>query len=297
MSLLENENYDLAENEENIKDDATFDNSNKGGNKKSNKNEKEFSKKKENKIIKNIIEFSKKNAIGTYVVVGIPLFFLSVLLAAQMKTVSNSEVVLQGKREAELADELVTLQRNYNDLKEKYTESQNVVEEYKNNSSTNSTLINSMKDEINMLSALSGNTDLKGEGIIITMTDAAQNSENSTIDTDSLVHDSDVLSVVNELKVAGAEAISVNDQRIISISGIRCVGPSIQVNYQKISTPIVIKAIGNAQWLESAMNIKNGVVDTLKGSTGIGISVTRSNNVEIPKFDGTLNFKYAETKK
>ena len=73
--------------------------------------------------------------------------------------------------------------------------------------------------------------------------------------------------------------------------------PSIQVNYQKISTPIVIKAIGNAQWLESAMNIKNGVVDTLKGSTGIGISVVRSNNVEIPKFDGTLNFKYAETKK
>ena len=295
--MLENENYDLAENEENIKDDATFDNSNKGGNKKSNKNEKEFSKKKENKIIKNIIEFSKKNAIGTYVVVGIPLFFLSVLLAAQIKTVSNSEVVLQGKREAELADELVTLQRNYNDLKEKYTESQNVVEEYKNNSSTNSTLINSMKDEINMLSALSGNTDLKGEGIIITMTDAAQNSENSTIDTDSLVHDSDVLSVVNELKVAGAEAISVNDQRIISISGIRCVGPSIQVNYQKISTPIVIKAIGNAQWLESAMNIKNGVVDTLKGSTGIGISVVRSNSVEVPKFDGTLNFKYAETKK
>ncbi len=295
--MLENENYDLAENEENIKDDATFDNSNKDGNKKSNKNEKEFSKKKENKIIKNIINFCKKNAIGTYVVVGIPLFFLSVLLAAQMKTVSNSEVVLQGKREAELADELVTLQRNYNDLKEKYTESQNVVEEYKNNSSTNSTLINSMKDEIDMLSALSGNTDLKGEGIIITMTDAAQNSENSTIDTDSLVHDSDVLSVVNELKVAGAEAISVNDQRIISISGIRCVGPSIQVNYQKISTPIVIKAIGNAQWLESAMNIKNGVVDTLKGSTGIGISVVRSNNVEIPKFDGTLNFKYAETKK
>ena len=45
MSLLENENYDLAENEENIKDDATFDNSNKDGNKKSNQNDKEFSKK------------------------------------------------------------------------------------------------------------------------------------------------------------------------------------------------------------------------------------------------------------
>ncbi len=252
--------------------------------------------KKKDNIITKIKRFCKKNSLGTYVAIGIPLFFLSVLLAAQMKTVSNSELVLQGKREAELADELVTLQRNYSDLKEKYEDSQNVVEEYKNNSSTNNSLINSMKEEIDMLSAISGNTDLKGEGIIITMTDAAQSLENDSINTDSLVHDSDVLSVVNELKVAGAEAISVNDQRIISVSGIRCVGPSIQVNYQKISTPIVIKAIGNAQWLESAMNIKNGVVDTLKASTGIGIKVERNSNVEIPKYDGTLNFKYAETK-
>lgn len=237
------------------------------------------------------LEYYKKNSLITYIIIGIALFFLSLLLVAQMKTVSDSEAVLQGKRESELADELVTLQRNYDNLKAEYEQSQKVVEEYKSSSSTNNTLINSMKDEIENLSTVAGTTDLKGQGIVITLTDAAQNP--NTVDTDSLVHDSDVLTVVNELKAAGAEAISVNGQRIISTSAIRCVGPVIQVNYQKVSTPIVINAIGNAQWLESAMNIKNGVVDTLRQTTGIGVTVERKDEVKIPKYDGTLTFQNA----
>ena len=243
------------------------------------------------KIRYNFLEYYKKNSLMTYIIIGIALFFLSVLLVAQMKTVSDSEAVLKGKRETELADELVTLQRNYDNLKVEYEQSQKVVEEYKSSSSTNNTLINSMKDEIENLSTVAGTTDLKGQGIVITLTDAAQNP--NTVDTDSLVHDSDVLTVVNELKAAGAEAISVNGQRIISTSAIRCVGPVIQVNYQKVSTPIVINAIGNAQWLESAMNIKNGVVDTLRQTTGIGVTVERKDEVKIPKYDGTLTFQNA----
>lgn len=243
------------------------------------------------KIRYKFLEYYKKNSLMTYIIIGIALFFLSVLLVAQMKTVSDSEAVLKGKRESELADELVTLQRNYDNLKVEYEQSQKVVEEYKSSSSTNNTLINSMKDEIENLSTVAGTTDLKGQGIVITLTDAAQNP--NTVDTDSLVHDSDVLTVVNELKAAGAEAISVNGQRIISTSAIRCVGPVIQVNYQKVSTPIVINAIGNAQWLESAMNIKNGVVDTLRQTTGIGVTVERKDEVKIPKYDGTLTFQNA----
>ena len=152
------------------------------------------------------------------------------------------------------------MQRNYNELKSKYDESQKVVEEYQNSSSTNNSLIASMKNQIDYLSLLSGTTDVKGEGVIITLSDGETPSDTSTR-TDTLVHDSDVLTVVNELKAAGAEAISVNGQRIISTSAIRCVGPVIQVNYQKVAAPFEIKAIGNAQYLESAMNIKNGVMN------------------------------------
>ena len=252
----------------------------------------------ENKSFKEIWEkvvlVFKKYSIIPYTVIGIALFFLSMMLAAQMKSMSDTEELIAGKRETQLADELVTLQRKYDDLKSKYDDSAKIVEEYQNNSSTNNTLIASMKDQIQALSAMSGVTDLKGEGIVITLNDGTKTSD-ASVRPDTLVHDSDLLTVVNELKAAGAEAISINGQRIIATSAIRCVGPVIQVNYQKVAAPFEIKAIGNAQYLESAMTIKNGVVDLLK-EYGVSVTVSRQNNVEIPKYEGEQNFKNASVK-
>ena len=173
----------------------------------------------------------------------------------------------------------------YDELKEKYEESQEIVEEYQTSSATNSTLISSMRNQINTLSLLAGTTDVTGEGIIITLYDGSG--------ANSLVHDSDVLTVVNELRVAGAEAISVNDQRIITTSAIRCVGSVIQVNYQKVAAPFVIKAIGNAQYLESAMTIKNGVIDVLNGY-GLKVTLSRESDIAIQKYDGALSFNFAK---
>ncbi len=253
-----------------------------------------FSKSVKN-IGKKINKFCTKNLVLPYTIIGITLFFLSLLLVAQMKSMSDSETILQGKRETQLADELVNLQREYNDLKEQYNKNLEVVEEYQTNSATNSSLISSMKSQIESLSALAGTTNLKGEGIIITLNDGSKLSDED-IRPDTLVHDSDILTVVNELKAAGEEAISVNGQRIIATSSIRCVGPVIQVNYQKVAAPFEIKAIGNAQYLESAMTIKNGVVDLLK-EYGVDVSVTRHTEISVPKYEGTLTFKNATSVK
>lgn len=236
--------------------------------------------------------FFKKYFLLPYIAIGIALFFLSMLLTAQMKNVSDTEKFVQGKTEAQLSEDLLSMQRKYNDLKEKYDANQKVVEEYQTNSSSNNSLIKSMKKENEELKTLSGTTDLKGEGIVITLNDGSNLTASSGDDASYLVHDSYLLTIVNELKAAGAEAISVNDQRIIATSAIRCVGPVIQVNYQKVGAPFVVRAIGNAQYLESAMNIKNGIVDMLK-ATGVDISVKREVEVSIPKFDGALTFKNA----
>lgn len=240
---------------------------------------------------KKIKKFMDKNSVIPYVALGVPLFFLSMMLAAQMKSMSDSEAVLKGKRESQLADDLVTLQRKYNDLKSDYEEKLEIVEEYQNNSATSDRLTASMKTQIEQLSILSGTTSLKGEGIIVTLTDGATLID-PELRSDTLVHDSDILTIVNELKAAGAEAISVNGQRIISTSAIRCVGPVIQVNYQKVAAPFEIKAIGNSQYLESALKIKNGVVDMLS-QLGVGVSVSRQDEIVIPKYEGTISMKNA----
>lgn len=255
-----------------------------------------MNKEKLKKIKNNIFSFFKKYNMVSYIFIGVAVFFLSMMLAAQIKAISNTTEVAQGKREAQLVDELTTLQRNYDSLKQKYDDNNKIVETYKNNASDNSTLIASMQKELEQQTILSGNADLKGQGIVVTLTDGNKVVENSSR-TDSLVHDSDVLTVVNELKAAGAEAISVNDQRIIAMTAIRCVGPVIQVNYQKVAAPFVIKAIGDAQYLESALTIKNGVSDLLTQGYGIGVDISRQSNIIVKKYDGAIDFKNAQVVK
>jgi uncharacterized protein YlxW (UPF0749 family) len=241
--------------------------------------------------VEKVINYINKYSIIPYFLIGIAMFFLTMMLTAQMRTVSSTAEIAQGKRETQLIDDLAQLQRKYNDLKHEHDENLKVVEEYKSNSTTNSELIKSMQEQLKQLSIAAGTENLIGEGVVIVLTDGAQTLDDG-LRQDSLVHDSDVLTVVNELKAAGAEAISVNGQRIIATSAIRCVGPVIQVNYQKVAAPFTIKAIGNAQYLESALNIKNGVADLLR-EIGIGVKITREKNVQIPKYDGSLNFKDA----
>lgn len=250
-----------------------------------------FSKEKRDIVIKYINKYS----IIPYVLIGVALFFLTMMLTAQMKTVSSTSEIAQGKRESQLIDDLAQLQRKYNDIKHEHDENLKVVEEYKSNSTNNSELISSMQEQLKQLSIAAGAENLIGEGVVIVLTDGNQTLEEG-LRQDSLVHDSDVLTVVNELKAAGAEAISVNGQRIIATTAIRCVGPVIQVNYQKVAAPFTIKAIGDAQYLESALNIKNGVADLLR-EIGIGVKIAREKDVKIPKFDGALNFKDARIDK
>lgn len=251
--------------------------------------------KKEDSKNKKIKEIVKKYNIISYVLIGITLFVSMLIISAQLNTVGNTDVISEGMREAELLSEISNLRREIEDLTEDYEKSQSVVEEYKTNASTNDTLIATMTEELNKAELLAGLTDVKGEGVVITIEDSDEIASDLNIEA-GLVHDTDITAILTELKAAGVEAISVNGQRIISTSAIRCVGPTIQVNSVKVASPFYIKAIGNADYLESALNIKGGIVDNLRGY-GIIINVERQNDIEIAKYDGTLKFKFAEVDK
>ena len=84
--------------------------------------------------------------------------------------------------------------------------------------------------ELKRVNMLSGLEPVKGPGLIVTLTDSTQPlqpGENPNLYT---VHDEDILKVVNELRAGGAEAIAVNEQRLIATSEIRCAGPTVLVN-------------------------------------------------------------------
>ena len=107
-----------------------------------------------------------------------------------------------------------------------------------------------------------------------------------------VIHDDDLLRVINELRAAGAEAISVNGQRLTGISEIRCAGPTLSVNNVRSSAPFEIRAIGDKKSLESALRMRGGVAETL-GVWGIQIDIKTSDNVYIPPYRGSIRQTYA----
>ena len=83
-----------------------------------------------------------------------------------------------------------------------------------------------------------GLTDVTGPGVIVTLSDSKKDIASSLNPSQLLVHDLDVLSVINELKNAGAEAISINDQRIVPTTGIICGGKYNRYKWRKSGSSI-----------------------------------------------------------
>ncbi len=114
--------------------------------------------------------------------------------------------------------------------------------------------------------ALAGLTDVKGPGVIVTMNDSKKPAVAMPpgFAPPNIIHDTDIAAVVNELKASGAEAISVNGQRIVAVSPIRCVGPTIMVNFTPQSPPFIIKAIGDAKTLKTGVELPGGVTTPIR---------------------------------
>jgi uncharacterized protein YlxW (UPF0749 family) len=109
-----------------------------------------------------------------------------------------------------------------------------------------------------------------------------------------LIHDSDINQTVNELKAAGAEAISINDQRLVAMSPIRCAGPTVLVNNVPQPPPYVIRAIGNGKTLQAAMNLPGGIADQLRGMDPAMIKMDQSAHLVISAYSGPTQPKYAK---
>ena len=115
---------------------------------------------------------------------------------------------------------------------------------------------------------LAGLTDVKGPGVVVTLNDSKKPMPPmpAGFAPPNIIHDTDIAAVVNELKAAGAEAISVNGQRIVAVSPVRCVGPTVMVNFTPQTPPFVIKAIGNPKTLYTAIELPGGVTQGIRAT-------------------------------
>ncbi len=202
-------------------------------------------------------------------------FVLGFILAAQFKNVQGSKSDLQNQRIEELAARLVRTEEERDELSKQISK------------------ISSNRGLTDDLKLQSCTVPLIGEGISVKMDDStrvAKSGENPNL---YLIHDDDILRVINELRAAGAEAISINGQRLIATSEIRCAGPTLSVNNVRSAPPYEINAIGDKKSLEGAIKMRGGVAETLK-VWGITLEVTPSDEIKIPAYNGAVKNVYAK---
>ncbi len=144
---------------------------------------------------------------------------------------------------------------------------------------------------------MAGMLDIEGPGVEIVLDDRKRDT---ILDSDPgmigyyIVHDSDLLEVVNELRAAGAEAVSINGVRITGSSRISCGGPTINVGKeQRFAPPFVIHAIGDPDALASYFQRDDSIYQTLI-FWGLRFDIKKKDLVQIPRYIGDIDFKYAK---
>ncbi len=147
---------------------------------------------------------------------------------------------------------------------------------------------------------LAGITPVQGPGIVVTLKDSVKrppadlpSQVSADLTATFIIHDLDLQRVVNELRAAGAEAFAVNDQRVVTTTAIRCVGPAIQVNGVPLTPPYVIRAIGDPGTLSESLALPGGIAEQLRQTDPSMIQIERSTALVLPSYEGSLMFRYS----
>ena len=227
------------------------------------------------------------------IALGVMCMILTLTLVVQIRTTNSAnQVVSQTFTSNDLRDQVLKWKEKYDYTYSELQTSEKRLEEVRQWASENTEGSMEKEEELRKNNILIGLTDVTGEGVIVILKD------NNTVTADSnildpsmvIVHMPDILGVINELKNAGAEAISINDQRVVSTTSLTCEGNIININGEKISSPFVIKAIGSSIYMNSALTRAGGTIEYL--NRYIQVSVKTSNNITIGKYTGVLNPKY-----
>lgn len=152
-----------------------------------------------------------------------------------------------------------------------------------------------LKVSLRVAEWMNGAYDMIGPGVEVILSDARPElrGENAAW---AIVHDEDVLHVVNALTAAGAECVAVNDVRILANTRIRCGGPTIHVRDRRLTPPFIITAIGDPAALEQVFSLPLDGGASLRdefNAFGLTFSVTKKNNVVVKRSLEGRHFQYA----
>lgn len=230
-------------------------------------------------------------------IIALAHLFLGYLLAVAFTTQERIQPRFPLSRKKELIKVINDLEKERQELKLELGKTRAQTTSLERKAAASQGYLQAFTEEIGQLELLAGLKKVKGEGLIIELADSPvvptdQSSANF------LVHDYDLRIVVNALWSGGAEAIAINDQRLISSSAIRCVGATVMVNSVRLGSPYIIKAIGPSDHLHKTLTSNPDVAKLLIGAAqnfGLAISITEDDEIVIPAYSGSFGISYTRS--
>lgn len=229
--------------------------------------------------------------------IGIALGLMCVLLTGaiviQLNTIKDAtKIVGTQYAEAGLKEEVIKWKEEYERLYRELEEKQKDLEVVRKDATKDNGRTKELQEDLDNTNRLLGLTEVTGSGLVLTLSDQDRTKikETGGDPTQAIVHAEDLIQIINELKNGGAEAISINGQRIISTTTITCSGTIITINGVKVNSPFEIRVLGNYFTL-TAIARPGGYLSLMEDG-GVKAKLEKQSNIVIPKYAGTIATKY-----
>jgi uncharacterized protein YlxW (UPF0749 family) len=217
---------------------------------------------------------------------------LGFVMASQVRTQQVIRSSAEQNRVDVLASKLQDAQGRVELMREEINTLRKKLTDYEDAASARDRLIEEMNKQLQEAKMEAGLIAVRGPGIQVILEDSPQRAATVQEQEAYLIHDIDLLQLVNELKAAGAEAVSINGQRVVAMSEIRCVGPTIKVNGTPVASPFTVNCIGDPATLKSALELPMGILETLQ-ALKIRTKVVKKESLLIPAVATGPKFRFS----
>ena len=232
----------------------------------------------------------KSNEANIFVLIA--AIIVGIMISLNM-SLSNKDpmTILDTKQYEEAVNDKIRLQDQINNMNEEYNLSYTKLNKYLDVGLNSAKVTQEMQDELLKNKMFFGTTSIHGPGIRVTLNDASP--ELRTTSPNFMVHNYDVAMVLADLKRAGAEAISVNGERITDRTSVNCDGVFIQTNGIQVYTPFYIDVIGNKDVIYEFMNRKEGYLKEMLILRSLPVKIEQVEDVKINGFTKSVKSKFS----